>query len=68
MTAVMPSGAGFVTVFACGQDQPNASSLNFSAGEVIPNSVLASIGTGGRVCFYSSVETDLLVDVSGYFP
>ena len=67
VTAVAPSAGGFLTVFACGQDLPNASNLNFSAGEVIANSVLARAGTGGKVCFYSSADTDLLVDVSGYF-
>jgi hypothetical protein len=68
VTAVTPSVGGFLTVFACGQNLPNASNLNFSAGEVIPNAVLATVGTGGTVCFYSYSETDLLVDVSGYFP
>ena len=68
VTAVVPSGGGFVTVFPCGQAVPNASNLNFGAGAVIPNSVLARVGSGGRVCFYSFAETDLLVDVSGYFP
>ncbi len=68
VTAVSPSGGGFISVFPCGQTQPNASNLNFSAGEVIPNLVIAGVGTGGRVCFFTSVDTDLLVDVSGYFP
>ena len=67
VTAVAPGGGGFVTVFACGGARPNASNLNFSAGEVIPNSVLARVGGGGRVCLFSSVDIDLLVDVSGYF-
>ena len=68
VTAVSPSASGFLTVYACGNAQPNTSNLNFSAGEVIPNSVLARVGGGGRVCFFSSADTDLLVDVSGYFP
>jgi hypothetical protein len=31
---------------------------------VVPNAVLAKIGTGGTVCIYSLAETDLLVDVN----
>ena len=68
VTAVSPGASGFLTVFPCGNARPNASNLNFSAGEVIPNSVLARVGAAGRVCFFSSTDTDLLVDVSGYFP
>ncbi|CAN5425478.1 hypothetical protein BH10ACT2_BH10ACT2_12500 [soil metagenome] len=68
VTVVQPSSNGFVTVFACGQDRPTASNLNFKAGDVIPNAVITSLGTGGNVCIFSSAGTDLLVDVSGYFP
>ncbi len=68
VTVVSPSGSGFISVFPCGQNQPNASNLNFSEGEVIPNLVIAGVGTGGRVCFFTSADTDLLVDVSAWFP
>lgn len=66
VTAVAPSAQGFLTVFPCDQPRPNASNLNFLTGDVIPNSVLAKVSAAGTVCFYSSVQTDLLVDVSGY--
>ena len=29
---------------------------------------ISRLGTGGKVCFFSMVATDLVVDVSGYFP
>ncbi|MCE9622019.1 MAG: hypothetical protein K8R99_06735 [Actinomycetia bacterium] len=67
VTAVLPSDAGFITVFACGQPVPNASNLNFFPGDVVPNLVLVGVGTGGSVCLFSSAETDILVDISGYF-
>ncbi|MEQ1874041.1 MAG: hypothetical protein ABL953_09955 [Ilumatobacteraceae bacterium] len=67
VTAIGPAAQGFLTVFACGQDRPNASNLNFKAGDVIPNFVLARIGTGGKVCLYTKEELDVVVDVSGYF-
>jgi hypothetical protein len=66
VTAVSPSGSGFVTVFPCGQDQPNASNLNFTAGQIVPNAVFAKLGAFGQVCLFTSVSTDLLVDVNGY--
>lgn len=71
VTAVFPDGSGYITVYPCGQAQPNASNLNFSGGEVIPNSVIVKVGSGGadtgRVCFFTSTGVDLIVDVSGYF-
>ena len=67
VTVVDPSAAGFVTVFPCGQPRPDASNLNYKTGDVIPNAVLAKVGAGGKVCFYSYAATDLLVDVAGYF-
>ncbi len=61
-------GAGFVTVFPCGSDRPNAANLNYSAGETVPNLVIAKIGTGGKVCLFTLAATHLIADVNGYFP
>jgi Bacterial Ig-like domain len=67
VTAVGPSSAGFITVYPCSEARPDASNVNYAEGAVVPNAVIARVGTGGKVCFYSDAETDLLVDVSGYF-
>jgi hypothetical protein len=66
VTAVEPSGAGFVTVYPCGP-QPGVSSLNFVAGQVVPNAVIAPVSASGEVCFFSNVSTDLIADVNGWF-
>jgi PKD repeat protein len=68
LTAVLPDGNGFLTAFPCGTDQPNASSVNYAPGQVVPNAVLAKIGTNGRICIYTLAATDILVDVTGYVP
>ncbi len=65
VTAVNPSDGGFLTVFPCGEAQPNSSNLNFVARQTVANAVAATIGDGGEVCVFSSVETDLLVDLNG---
>lgn len=67
VTVAEPQRAGFVTVFPCGDDRPLASNLNFTAGAVVANAVIAKIGTGARVCLFVSHDTQLIVDVSGYF-
>jgi len=67
VTAVSPDGAGFVTVWPCNVDRPLASSLNFVAGDIIPNGVVAPLSSSGVVCFYSSASTDLVIDIAGWF-
>ena len=67
VTAVNPSASGFVTIWPCSVSRPLTSNLNFVAGDVVPNGVIASIGSNGSICFYSSQETDLIVDIAGWF-
>jgi hypothetical protein len=68
VTVTGPSGPGFATVFPCGSEPPNASNLNYAAGQTIPNAVTARVGSGGKVCVFTHAETDLIVDVNGYHP
>ena len=68
VTAVGPVAAGFLTVFPCGSSRPIASSVNYAAGDVVPNAVLAKVGAGGKVCIYTLQSTDVIVDVTGYTP
>ncbi len=68
ITAADAGGAGFITVYPCGSARPTASSVNYSAGSTVANSVIAKIGQAGAVCLFTSKPTDLVVDVDGYFP
>ena len=38
------------------------------ATAVFLNVVAAKIGTNGTVCIYTTSDTDLIIDVSGYIP
>jgi len=67
ITVVSPTGDGFVTVFPCGVTQPNASNLNYLTGDVVANNVTAPIGENGRVCLTSFADSDVIVDISGWF-
>jgi hypothetical protein len=66
VTALEAGDTGYVTVFPCGTALPNASNLNFAAGDTIPNAVIAKLGGNGAVCVYTSAAAGLLVDVNGY--
>ncbi len=62
------ANAGFITTHPCGQPRPNAASINFRAGDTVANGVVAKVGSGGRVCLYSSATTDVVVDANGFAP
>jgi hypothetical protein len=56
---------GYVTVYPC-DSRPNASNLNFVAGQVVPNAVIAPVSTRGTVCFYVYGIANIVVDANGY--
>jgi hypothetical protein len=66
LTAVTPDGPGFFTVYPCGETRPLASNVNYVAGQIVPNAVLAKIGTNGNVCIYTKAASHILADVNGY--
>ena len=65
VTAVGPVGTGFVTVYPCGT-LPGVSSLNYTAGAIVPNAVITPVSAAGEICLYSSVNTHLIVDINGF--
>jgi hypothetical protein len=68
VTVVEAQAPGFATVYPCDHGRPEASNLNYAAGQTIPNLVLARPDGLGRVCIYSYSTVDLLADVAGFFP
>ena len=66
VTVVNPLAPGFVTAYPTGATLPDASSIDYVAGEVVPNLVEVGTGTAGQVSIYSSAQTDVVVDVEGY--
>ncbi|MGD9701338.1 MAG: hypothetical protein AB7Q42_14730 [Acidimicrobiia bacterium] len=68
VTVVDARAPGYVTVFPCGSSQPIAANLNYVTRSTVPNAVIAKIGAGGKVCFFTQAAVDLVVDMSGYFP
>ncbi len=64
---VIPKGIlGFLTIFACGQIQPVTSNLN-SDGRVKAVAAIVVAGTNGGVCLFPNADTDVILDISGYF-
>jgi hypothetical protein len=68
VTAVLPTGAGFITAYPSGVSRPLAANLNFAPGDVVPNLVTVGIGTNGKVTLYHQGGTnDIVADAVGYY-
>lgn len=66
--AAVPKGAlGYLTMFPCGQTQPLTSNLNSLDGRIKAVAVIVAAGKNGGACAYASNDTDLVLDISGYF-
>ena len=68
VTGVGADAPGYVTVWPCGAQQPNASNLNLTTGGISPNLVMAKVGTDGKVCIFTQSSADLIADINGYWP
>ena len=68
VTVADAATSGFITVFPCGVPLPTASNLNYQTAQTVANAVVARVGDGGAVCFYTDGATDLIVDVTGVIP
>ncbi len=66
VTVTEPADAGYVSVFPCGGVQPFVSNLNYGRGQTVANQVTAALGSGGRVCVFSTATTHVVVDAYGF--
>src|SRR5271165_2895000 len=68
-TAVPRNGIplGYLTVWPAGQSQPLVSTLNAPTGTVVANAAIVPAGTGGDIDVFASNNSDLVIDVNGYF-
>ena len=68
VTVTGSSANSFLNVWPAGEGAPNASSVNFAAGQTIPNLVTVPVGVDGQVAFATNQgSTDVVVDVMGWF-
>ncbi len=67
VTAVRPSGDGFVTLYPCGV-RPLASTLNYASGQIVPNGAVTDLSEDGTVCIYTEESSHLLLDATAYVP
>ncbi|PZS13421.1 MAG: hypothetical protein DLM57_16735 [Pseudonocardiales bacterium] len=74
VTAVLPPRGGYLSVYPDSNGDgltpsPNASTINYTAGQSTANFVIVQLPSDGKVNFLSSYSSvDVLFDVVGYIP
>jgi hypothetical protein len=74
LTATGASADGYLTTWPTGETKPNASSLNFAAGQTVANLVVAKIGADGSISIWNSGDSSdmrnvhVIADVVGWLP
>ncbi len=67
MTVVALVPLGFLTTWPAGQPLPLAATLNALSGGVVGNEAIVPAGTNGAISVFASDNTDLVIDINGYF-
>ena len=68
LTAVPHGSLDYITAWPQGQSMPLASVLNAPTGTVVANAAIIPAGApNGGVSVYASDDTDLVIDIDGYF-
>ncbi|MGN6152273.1 MAG: hypothetical protein ACTHOH_09735 [Lysobacteraceae bacterium] len=70
LTAVTPNGAGFATAYPFGTTRPLASSVNYTAGAIVNNSIVVKLPTPLTTkdfTVYTFASSDFVADIVGYY-
>ncbi|MGE0884374.1 MAG: putative Ig domain-containing protein [Blastocatellales bacterium] len=67
VTATGATGNGFLSMWPSGQSRPAVSSLNFVAGQSVPNAFTVGLSSDGKFKLYATHATDLIIDIAGYY-
>ncbi len=65
-TVVSPTGYGYITAYNCTAERPTVSTLGFQPGQTVANQAIVPLKRG-ELCAFSLVDTDLIIDVNGYY-
>ncbi len=67
IAAVDPAAQGFIAAYPCDAQRPDASTLNHRPVQTIANGAIVKLSPLGTICVYTHRDTDLIVDVTGWF-
>jgi hypothetical protein len=66
-TVVPQHVLSYLTVWPTGVSQPLVSTLNSPDGRIKANAAIMPAGSGGAISVYATDETQVIIDISGYF-
>lgn len=66
-TTVGPASNGFLTFFPANATRPNTASGNYKSGQTLNSPFLVGLSPAGQFKIYTVAQTDLVIDVHGYF-
>jgi DNA-binding beta-propeller fold protein YncE len=66
-TVVPQQTLNYLTVWPTGQPQPTVSTLNDGTGTIIANAAIIPAGANGDINAYATDNTELIIDINGYF-
>jgi hypothetical protein len=61
------SAAGFVTIYPSGGARPTASNMNYTPGQITPNSFAVRLGSDGAFNIFPTSAIHFIVDLTGFF-
>lgn len=67
VTAANAVDGGFLTVWPCDGERPEASNLNFTTTGAVPNLVVTPLSPDRTVCLSPSSDVHVIVDVNGTY-
>ena len=67
ITLVRPEASGFITAWMPRTTRPASSNINAPTGQIAANASIVPVDADGNVVLFTSVTTDVVVDVLGFF-
>ncbi|HXN46454.1 MAG TPA: hypothetical protein VN893_07420, partial [Bryobacteraceae bacterium] len=67
VTAVPDGALSFLSAWPAGSARPLVSTLNSFDGRVVANAAIVPAGTGGAISIYVTDQTQVVLDINGYF-
>ncbi len=65
LTVTNPAGAGYATAYPCDSEPPEASNLNFVAGQTVASFIGVRTNAHGKFCVVSNTSADFVFDKVG---
>jgi hypothetical protein len=67
ITVVPPGVVGSLTAWPTGTATPQTTTLNAPSKDIVGNAAIVSAGTAGAINVLASNNTDVVIDINGYF-